>query len=583
MKNYSAAPQTIRFGAFELDVNAGELRKRGVLIRLQEQPLRILEILLANPGQLVTREELRGALWPTNTFVDFDHGLNRAINKLREALGDSADSPRLVETLAKRGYRFIGDLTRPSRRIDSLAVLPLDNISRDPEQEFFADGMTEALITTLAKISGLQVASRTSIMRYKGVRDKSLIEIATELGVDGIVEGTVSRFADRVRISAQLIDASTDRHVWAESYDRDARDIFALQTEVACTIVKMIEIRVTPQEQARLSSRREVKPEVYEAYLKGRYFWNRRTLEGMSKGIEYFQIAIDEDPSYAPAYAGLADSAARLGWYGYVTPDNGCGRAKRAALQAIQLDATLADAHAAFAFGVVHYDYTFDEATAESRLAVELDPRSTTAAQTLAISLMASGRADEAVDEIMRAVRLDPLSLALQWNAGVFCYLARQYERAVAESRKCFELDPSFPQAWSTLVLVLTKQGPDETVITDFEHIVEASPGNQYLLGILGHYHASVGRRDYAQWILDKMQDKSAHTWVCAFWPAVINAGLGNMDEAFRCLETAYAEHASWLAYAKVAPFMDDFRADARFDRLLQRLNCDRPQVRLNK
>jgi len=573
MENTVGELRPIRFGAFELDASAGELRKRGVRIRLQEQPLRILQMLLANPGHVVTRDELRDALWPANSYVDFDQGLNRAINKLREALGDSAENPIFIETLAKRGYRFIGSLAVTPRRIASLAVLPLDNLSRDPEQEFFADGMTEALITNLAKVGALRIASRTSVMRFKGTRNKSIREVAAELGVDGIVEGTVSRDRDRVRISAQLIDAATDTHIWAESYERDLQSIFALQNEVACSIVKMIQATVTPQEHARLAIWREVRPEVYEHYLKGRYFWNRRTLEAMSKGLEYFQSAIDKDPNYAPAHVGVADSTTRLGWHGFVAPEQGCGRGKAAALRAIQIDGTLADAHAALGFALVHYDYAIDAATAEARLALELDPRSVNATQTLAICLMSAGLTEEALKAITHAIELDPLSLAVRWNAGVFCYLARKYDRAVAESRKCFEFDPGFVQAWSTLVFVLAKQGHDDGLIAQFERIAQASAGNQYLLGILGHYYASVGRRSDAQGVLDQLRAVSAQRWVSAFWPAVIKAGLGEMEEAFFGLDAAYVEHTPWLAYAKVAPFLDDLRSDARFDELLRRLN----------
>ena len=307
-------------------------------------------------------------------LIDFDHGLNKAINKLRETLDDSADHPQFIETLAKRGYRFIGSLGSASRRIESLAVLPLDNFSRDPEQDYFADGLTEALITCLAKISSLQVVSRTSVMRYKGAHGKTLREIAAELGVDGIVEGTVLRSGKRVRISAQLVNASTDKHVWAETYDRDLRDILALQAEVASSIVQQIEATVTARERAQLTGRREVDPDVYEAYLKGRFFWNKRTLVAMSKGAEYFQQAIDRDPNYAPAYAGLADSAARLGWWGFVPPEEGCARGIAAARRALEIDDTLAEAYAALGFSLLHYDCSFRAAEDACRRAITLDP-----------------------------------------------------------------------------------------------------------------------------------------------------------------------------------------------------------------
>src|SRR6266853_5273233 len=279
---------TIRFGVYEVDVRAGELRKQGVKVKLQEQPLQVLQILLENPGEMVTREALQQRIWPCDTFVDFDHGLYNAIKRLREALGDSADTPHYVETLARRGYRFIGRLdpasTSTPSPIRSLAVLPLENLSHDPEQEYFAEGLTEALITTLAKIGELRVVSRTSAMHYRGVR-RPLREIAQELGVDAVVEGTVLRAGGRVRITAQLIDAAKETHLWAESYERDLRDVLALQSEVAQAIAREIRVKLTPVDQARFAEARPVDPEAYEAYLKGLYHWNKRNKEDLKKGI----------------------------------------------------------------------------------------------------------------------------------------------------------------------------------------------------------------------------------------------------------------------------------------------------------
>src|SRR6266705_3809254 len=297
---------TIRFGVFEADFRAGELRKRGVKIKLQEQPLQILQMLLQHPGEVVTRTELQQKIWPADTFVDFEQGLYNAVKRLRDALKDSADKPRFIETLSRHGYRFIGIIDESVRKIESLAVLPLDNLSRDPEQEYFAEGLTEALITTLAKIGELRVVSRTSAMQYKGVR-KPLSEIARELGVDAIVEGTVLRSGHRVRITAQLIDASKETHLWAESYERDLRNVLALQSELAQAIEREVQVKLTPQERAHLAQTRPVDPEAYEAYLKGRYHWNRRSREGLGKAIHHFQQAITSDPNGAAAYSGLAD------------------------------------------------------------------------------------------------------------------------------------------------------------------------------------------------------------------------------------------------------------------------------------
>src|SRR5437879_6061887 len=268
----------VRFGVFEVDLRAGELRKRGVKIKLQDQPFQILQILLERSGEVVTREEIRGRIWPADTFVDFDQGLNNAIKRLRESLGDSPDNPRFIETVPRHGYRFIGNLGVTSGQIKSLAVLPLENLSRDPEQEYFAEGLTEALITTLAKIGELRVVSRTSVMQYKGVH-KALPEIARALEVEAIVEGTVLRAGNRVRITAQLIDATKESHMGAESYERDLRNVLTLQSDVAQAIAHEVRVKLTPQERAHFAEEHRVEPEAYEAYLKGRYHWNRRSGE----------------------------------------------------------------------------------------------------------------------------------------------------------------------------------------------------------------------------------------------------------------------------------------------------------------
>src|SRR6266853_518436 len=366
---------TIRFGVYEVDLRAGELRKQGRKVKLQEQPFQILQVLLEHPGEVVTREELQRRIWPSDTFVDFDHGIYNAIRRLREALEDSAETPHYVETLARRGYRFVGRLdpasTSTPSPIRSLAVLPLENLSHDPEQEYFAEGLTEALITTLAKIGELRVVSRTSIMLYKGVR-KPLREIARELEVDAIIEGTVLRAADRVRITAQLIDAAKETHLWAESYERDLRDVLTLQSEVAQAVAREVQVKLTPQEQAHIAHVRRVDPEAYEAYLKGRYHWNWRP--GVRKSIEYFEQAIAKDPTYAAAYAGLADCLSALSAWGVVPASEGCVKARALAEKALKLDPSSGEAHTSLALAAM-YDFDFLTAQREFERSLELSPR----------------------------------------------------------------------------------------------------------------------------------------------------------------------------------------------------------------
>src|SRR5438128_1295867 len=342
--------QVFRFGDFEADLSSGQLRRHGFKIKLADQSFRILSLLLEHPGEVVTREELRRALWAEDTFVDFESGMNSAIKRLRDALGDPAGRPHFVETLPRHGYRFIAPVERPtpapSPRIESVAVLPLENLMGDPTQDFFAEGMTDALITRLAQIGALRVTSRTSVMRYKSVC-KPLPEIAHELKVDAVVEGTVMRAGDRLRITAQLVHGSTDQHLWAKQYERDLTDILLLQAEVAQAIADEIQVKVTPPEQARLASGRLVKPKAYEAYLRGRFHWDKRSEAGMLKSLELFQQAQEEDPSYALSHAGVAESYNMHGFWGLAAPHNVSPKGKSAAMKALEIDSSLAEAHAA--------------------------------------------------------------------------------------------------------------------------------------------------------------------------------------------------------------------------------------------
>ena len=430
MGEFPASVRSVRFGVFEVDLRNGELKKKGTRIRLQGQPFLLLVTLLKQRGEVVTREELRRTLWPEDTFVDFDHSLGSAANKLREALGDSATNPRFIETLPRRGYRFIapfepigeiegtpavseppdqqrptsGDLPMvgdaasadrtaevPARRslpsswrilagavflmsagfvvfallrsrqpalVRSLAVLPLENLSGDPSQEYFSDGMTDELISELGQIAELRVISRTSVMTYKGAR-KPLPQIARELNVDAVVEGTVLRSGNSVRITAQLILASNDEHLWARSYEVGLRDIFSVQKQVARSIAEQVRIKLNPIEQTQLGRLKAVNAEAHEAYLKGRYFWNKRTADGLKKAIDYFNQAIEKDPIYAQAYSGLADSYALMGdWeYGVLAPMEAFPKAKAAASRALALDNTLGEAHTSLAFVMDLFDW----------------------------------------------------------------------------------------------------------------------------------------------------------------------------------------------------------------------------------
>jgi TolB-like protein/Flp pilus assembly protein TadD len=561
----------VRFGGFEADFRAGELSKRGVKIKLHQQPLEILRILLEHPGEAVTREELRQKIWPSDTFVDFEQGLYNAVRRLRDALNDSAEKPRFIETLSRRGYRFIGTLETSVRKIESLAVLPLDNLSRDPEQEYFAEGLTEALITTLAKIGELRVVSRTSAMQYKGVR-KPLREIARELEVDAIVEGTVLRVGRRVRITAQLIDAPKETHLWAESYERDLRNVLALQSELAQAIAQEVQVKLTPQERKHLAQTRAVDPEAYEAYLKGRHHWNRRSGDGLKKALEYFQQAIDKDSTYAPAYAGLADCAGIAGFWSFAVPAEGCGRAKMAARKALEIEET-AEAHASLAWAILHYDWDLSAAEKEFQRAIELNPRYATAHQWYGHCLGAMGRFEHAFAELKRAIQLEPLSLIINTSYAGISWLGRQWDQAIGQTQKTLDLDPNFAAGWFARARSYEGKGMPEAAIVYSQEAIKLSGGNLFFVADLGHAYAAAGKRDEALEVLGRLQETSKQRYVNACFIANIYVALNENEEALQYLENAYQERSAWMAYLEMDPWFDNLRSDSRFQDLLHRVH----------
>ncbi len=566
---------TIRFGVFEVDLRAGELRKQGIKVKLQEQPLQVLQILLENPGAVVAREQLQQRIWPSDTFVDFDHGLYNAIRRLREALEDSAETPHYVETLARRGYRFIGRLDHaptciPSP-IRSLAVLPLENLSRDPEQEYFAEGLTEALITTLAKIGELRVVSRTSIMLYKGIR-KPLREIARELEVDAIIEGTVLRAGDRVRITAQLIDAAKETHLWAESYERDLRDVLTLQSEVAQAVAREVRVNLTPQEQVQMAQVYPVEPDAYEAYLRGRYHWNRRNAEGLGKAMQYFQQAIACDQTYAAAYSGLADCLSNLSWLCIFSPENSCTKAKELAAQALEMNPNLAESHASLAWATLIYDHDFRAAEREFERSLELNPRYAHAHHWFGLYLGLTGRYEEGYTELKRAIRLEPHSIMNQ-TLGFVLVFNRRYDQAKEQFEKALELDPTFFQAYWGLGAADLYKSQHQSAIAAMEKAVQLSGRAPLFLATLGEAYAAGGYRQEAQKMLNELQEVAKDRYVSPYAVAHIHAALGSKEEALHWLETAYQEHAVHMMCLKTDPRLDDLRSDRRFQDLLHRMN----------
>ncbi len=619
----------IRFGVFEVDPHAGELRKQGMKLKLAGQPFDVLAMLLEKPGEIVTREEIQKKLWPADTFVDFDHSLNTAVNKIREALGDSAESPRYVETVPRRGYRFIypvdsvaaahdrepestphrlalqrrvalasasiiaivavllalnvGGLRDwlmtavrarravPAPKIESIAVLPLENLSGDPEQDYFSDGMTDELITELGQISSLRVISRTSVMRYKGTR-KPLPEIARELNVDAIVEGTVRRSADRVRITANLLHAPTDRHLWAESYERDLRDVLKLQSQLARDIAQQIRAKLTPHEETRLTRDRPVNSEAYRLYLQGRYYFFKRTLPAIEKSIQLFQQALEKDPNSALVYAGLSESYGILPSYGGALPKDAFPKAEAAALKAVELDDSLAEAHAAQGLVLLYYDWEWAAAERELKRAIELKPNYVVAHHWYAEYLTAMGRHEQAFAEIRRAQELDPASPFLR-TIGCHVYnWARRYDQAIEQCRKALELDPNFSLAHGILAWSYFGKGMYEEAMAEFEEGGRLSGSDPALQ--LAQLYAAMGRRREALKIVKRVMGQQKPEEISPARLASIYAYFGEKQRALDFLEKAYEQRESILVFLKsFGPEFDGLRSDPRFQDLMRRMN----------
>jgi TolB-like protein/DNA-binding winged helix-turn-helix (wHTH) protein/Tfp pilus assembly protein PilF len=617
------ALKIVRFGVFEVDLKAGELRKKGFRVRLQEQPLQVLALLLQHPGQIVTREEFRHTLWNDGIIVDFDHSLNTTVNKLREALGDTADSSRFIETLPRRGYRFICPLNceiqaadviaPPSARwrrpwvpfgallallftalalnvgqvrdwllsgpvaveTKSIAVLPLRNLSGERQEDYFAEGMTEALVTQLGKLGTLDVISHQSVLAYRGTI-KSLPEIARELKVSAILQGTVLRSGERIRITANLVQAAPERHLWAETFEFDRRDILAVQGEVARGVAHHIRIKLTPQQEARLGAAVRVHPEAYEAYLVGRVHTSKAgPSEVWKTAQESFEKAIDIDPGFAPAYASLAELYVRTG-RGTVSQDSrgvywdGRQQARQLAEKALKLDDTLAEAHTALG-RIAEVEWNWPKAEQEYRRAVELNPSYPLVRVWYAMHLYAWGRLEEASFHAKRAQQLDPASAFVNtWAAAAHGYAAR-IDDAFASARKAAELDPTSWEASQVLARLYMIQEKYPPAITELERARTLNPRDPELLGMLAYAHARAGQREKAISLTEELRRLVA-VGQTPFPMAWAYAGLGDKDQAFAWLERCFEQRRIRLQWLRVDPMLAPLRTDPRFDDLARRI-----------
>jgi TolB-like protein/DNA-binding winged helix-turn-helix (wHTH) protein/Tfp pilus assembly protein PilF len=604
-----------RIGAWLIQPQMNALRGNGETKHVEPKAMQVLVYLAKHADQVVTKERLMAAVW-TDTFVT-DDVLTRCISELRKAFQDDAKNPQVIETIPRSGYRLIAGvqdaeiqvpaaprtdkhkwlitlaaifgvmlfgialnagrlrqlLFRPVRpsAIHSLAVLPLANLSGDPEQEYFADGMTEELITDLSKIGALRVISRTSVMGYKGAH-KPLPEIARELNVDAIVEGTVQRSGGRVRITAELIEARSDQHLWAEGYERDLRDVLTLEGDVASAVAGEIRIKLTPQEHAGVVGSGSLDPEAHEAYLQGLYFWSKLTEEDIKKSIEYFQRAIQRAPDYAPAYSALAFSYNLLASMEYAPSRENYARSKKLAQKAIELDETLAEAHAALGFALCYGDWDWPAAEKEFQRANALEPNGGGGHHVYALYLGDMGRTEEAIAEMRKSLQDDPLSVLTIRNLGLLYEQAGQPEKAIEQFRKILEMDPNSVDAHWSLGRVYTLEGKYTQAIDESRQARTLSGASPSAIVGLGQAYATAGKNQEAHKILDELRELSKRRYVSPYLVGSIYADLGDKKQAFLWLGKSLAAHEDALVSLKVDPEFARLRGDPRFQELLLRI-----------
>jgi len=637
MANPTESTYIVGFDGFELDLRTGELSSNGHHIVLQEKPFQILTALLERPGEMISREELSRRLWPAGTFVDFNLGLNKAMNRLREALDDSAEQPRFIETFPKRGYRFVAPIVRndagpaesspastvhgsgghnhghenekaalvagasrwrfaavaallliatavsymarrrhspapaPPDRI-MMAVLPFQNLTGDPEQEYLTDGLTEETITRLGGLQPerLGLIARTSVMGYKH-GEKRLDQIGRELDVQYVLEGSVRRDRNRLRITAQLIQVKDQSHLWAQEYDRSAQDIIALQDDVAAGVTQEIQSRWAIKPRNHPPRHQAANPEAYDAYLKGRYSLNLRTERGLHNALGYFHAATDADPGYALAYAGLADCNILMVSDYDISPEATVLQARTAANQALKLDPELGEPHAVLALITQNHDWNWEESEREFKLAMAADPTDPTAHFWYSNGLLAQGRFDEAFREMTIARRLDPMSLPIRASEGAEFYLARRYDDSLSAMDRILEIEPNYASAYLYRGLSYVQKGKWKEALTNLE-TAKRLDDSPLSAAMLGEAYALAGDKTHARQILSEIQVRAKREHVSPLYPAIVYTGLGDKDLAFSELDGAVAERATNVLGIKVAAVYDPLRSDQRFADLVRRV-----------
>jgi TolB-like protein/DNA-binding winged helix-turn-helix (wHTH) protein len=582
MEKNPSLSQPVRFGLFEVDLRAGELRKQGVKIKLQEQPLQILAMLLEHPGQVVTREELRNKLWPADTFVDFDHGLNKSINKLREAVGDSAENPRFIETLKRRGYRFLApldgmreDLPTRGGPIDSIAVFPLESDSTDPDTEYLAVGIPGSIIHSLSRIPRLRVISWRSASSGENQQSDPLA-IGRKLGVKAVLVGRVWQRTNKLRLHVDLLDTTNGEELWGDQYDRDLTELFSVQDEISHEVSQRLRLKMTGEAESRLTKRYTENIEAYQLYVRARRLCETRSTEGFKRGIEYLNRAIQMDPGYALAYAELAQCISVPCYYGAVDPHIAYPKARAAALGALELDANLAEGHEVLATVLQNYDWDWAGAEREYKRALELNPNYAIAHYHYSYHLSLLGRFEEGIREATEALSRDPMSGIMNSGLAFVLLHARKLNWCIEQSLTAIEVDPQMTLSYLTLGTAYELKGMYAEAIAAYEKGMALGGAVAIQKAFMGHVYGTSGDHARAWKILHQLQELSKTSYVPSFNFYIVYDGLGEKEPAIESLQKACENRDTHLIFIKVWPQFDKFRDDPRFQEVERRVGLQK-------
>jgi TolB-like protein/DNA-binding SARP family transcriptional activator len=570
--------QVIHFGDYEADLRAGELRKKGVKLKIQEQPLQILAMLLEHPGQVVTREELRSRLWPSDTFVDFDHSLNKAINKLREALGDSADSPQFVETLPRRGYRFLASVNgaheavpKHGGPIDSIVVFSLANPNPSPDLDYLAVGIPGGIIHSLSQIPGLRVIAWNSVARNRD-REEDPLAVGRSVGARAVLIGRIWQRDSKLRLHMDLLDTANGEELWGDQYDRELAELFSVQDEISREVSQRLRLKMTGEAEKRLAKRYTENIEAYQLYVRARRWCEKRSAEGFTRGIEYSTQAIQMDPNYALAYAELAKCISVPCYYGAVDPNIAYPKARTAALRALEIDPSLAEGHEVLATILKNYDWNWADAEREYRCAIALNPNCASAHYHYSYLLAELGRFAEAIGEATEALSREPTSPLLNASLAFVVLHARMYDRCIKQALTACEVDPNMTLNHWTLGVAYEQQGRYSEAIEAYEKCVALGGAVGFSTAFISHAYARSGERGKARDKLRELQEMSKARYVSSVAFVVAYEGLAENELAVQFLNKACENRESNLVLIKVWPHFDNLRDDLRFQEVERRV-----------